>query len=160
MEEIDKKIHRAVTDAILMGKFKTFCDKNFSSEKKTRLRNILSRSTNKIETVKHIMKNEINVDISDDDAGVLLEMITAFINKSPFRKTIPNSIKIALLRSQNNRCAICGTQVDLTSHADHIIPFKYVGDELNDNLQMLCTDCNLRKNASFDYQIKYLLKLI
>ena len=41
-------------------------------------------------------------------------------------------------------------------HVDHIIPWKLVGDELNDNYQALCETCNECKSARTDYIFKAL----
>ncbi|MBS4201313.1 HNH endonuclease [Bacillus sp. FJAT-49732] len=37
------------------------------------------------------------------------------------------------------------------SQLDHIIPWEYVSDELDENLHMLCTICNQSKNKSVTF---------
>ena len=159
MESPNKDLESILNDAILLGKFKSFCDYNDTKEKQSRLRTIFSRSLNYKKTIINLFNNEIKETVSDHEAERLYPLIQAFLNKSKYRKQISDSIKIELLKQQNNCCAICGKPIDISSHADHIIPFKYVGDELSNNLQMLCSKCNTQKNASFDYQIRFLLKL-
>lgn len=80
--------------------------------------------------------------------------------KSTFRKRVDEITRKSLFLKQDCKCAICGKNIDVSSPIDHIIPFKYVGDELANNLQMLCKSCNDKKNASLDYQIRFLLKLV
>jgi len=157
----DERIKKCIHEVLLLSLFKSFCEKNETKEAKQRLRNIYSHSGNHLETTKNLIINELHEEISeDDDTKRMYTMIIAFLNKSNYRKTIPDSVKIALLKRQNNRCAICGKEIDIHAHADHSVPFKYVGDELKDNYQMLCTSCNLKKNASIDFQIRFLLKSV
>lgn len=156
----DKRIKKCIQEVLLLSLFKSFCEKNEAKESKQRLRNIFSRSPNNLETTKNLILNELQEELSDDEAQKIYSLITAFLNKNSYRKSIPDYVKISLLKAQNNKCAICGNEIDLHAHADHIVPFKYVGDELEDNFQMLCKNCNLKKNESIDYQIRFLLKSV
>ena len=156
----DERIKNCIQEVLLLSLFKSFCEKNEAKESKQRLRNIYSRSQNHLETTKNLIINELQEELADDDAKKLYPMIIAFLNKSSHRKSIPDSVKLSLLKKQNNRCAICGKEIDIHAHADHSVPFKYVGDELENNYQMLCTSCNLKKNASIDFQIRFLLKSV
>ncbi len=156
----DLKLHNHIQEAILLGWFKTFCDRNASQTMQRRLRNIYSNSTDFIMTTKNIFINIGFSDISNDNAIRLYELIIAFLAKSPYRKNIPDSIKNQLLAIQKGKCAICNNTIDIHDHVDHIVPFKYVGDELKNNYQLLCSNCNLKKNANIDFQIRYLLKTL
>lgn len=155
----ERELNNALEESVVLGLFKAFCENNNSVDKLKRLRNIYARTLNPVKTTKQLIVNELNEELSDDYADRMTELIEAFLNKKSYRESISSDLKKKLLTKQKNKCAICGTIIDIHSHADHIVPFKYVGDELKDNLQMLCSDCNLEKNASIDYQIKYLLKL-
>lgn len=150
-------IGEAREDAIVLGSFKAFCSSHSKPEERQRVRNILERSSNEIATTVS-MFNDIQLD--EHQSAFMLRLIHAFLNKSPYRKPIDESVKRGLLMDQNNRCAICGCEIDIHDHADHKVPFKYVGDALEDNLQMLCARCNEKKNASIDFQIRYLLKMV
>ena len=78
---------------------------------------------------------------------MIWDFIKAFFSKSGTRQQIPMEEKKHLLEIQGNRCAICGCEITIQNmHADHIIPWDYVGDQLNDNYQGLCEDCNLSKS--------------
>ena len=160
MKNLDEKINNSIHEAIFLSYFKAFCQKNSNSQRKRRVRNILSNSNNKCDCIYNIFKNELSVEFNKKESSRMLELVTAYLNKSTYRKKIPQSIKHKLLDSQDFKCSICGAEIDIDSHADHIIPFKLVGDELKNNLQMLCEKCNSSKNASIDYQIRFLLKLI
>lgn len=160
MNESNMQIKNAIQEAVNLGRFKSFCDKNVTGEAKRKIRKIYHYTVNPIETTQNMFKNEFDVTISDAEAERLFTLISAFLNKSAYRKAIGNAIKKSLLQSQLHHCAICGCDIDMHAQVDHIVPFKLVGDELENNLQMLCTECNLKKNASLDYQVRFLLKLL
>ena len=149
-----------VKNAQLLGIFKTICDKNYSYANRKKLQNILAFSENKIETITNIVCRECNVKLSLEEANRILTLLNAFFKKSCYRKAINISKKKELLIKQNYCCAICHCDIHQNYHADHIVPFKYVGDELDDNLQLLCSHCNEKKKISIDYQIRYSLNLI
>lgn len=157
---MDKQLVNSIQEALLLGKFKSFCEKNSSVESQQRLRTIYSHSPDKLVTTKNLFINETGEILNEEELGRMYELVVAFLKKNNYRKTISNSVKLTLLKNQNFKCAICGKEIDMRAHADHTVPFKYVGDKLSDNYQMLCSNCNLKKNASIDYQIRYLLKSI
>ncbi len=156
----EKKIQKCIQEILLLSLFKSFFEKNYSKESRQRLRNIYRRSNNHFVTTKNLILNVMHEELSEDETKKIYPLIIAFLNKNSHRKPIPDTVKISLLNTQNYKCAICGNDIDLHAHVDHRVPFKYVGDELKDNYQMLCTTCNLKKNASIDFQIRFLLKSI
>ncbi len=86
--------------------------------------------------------------LSDNDIYQIIDWIKAFWEKSDERKAIPDSFRQKLLKKQGNRCACCGKNISDSNHVDHIIPFKYTGDELpEENYRCLCENCNLNKSA-------------
>ena len=56
--------------------------------------------------------------------------------------------KTAAYERQDNKCAACGQDFEFGQmHGDHIKPWKDGGLTTDDNCQMLCTPCNLRKGS-------------
>lgn len=155
-----EKILMAASEASLLGVLKKFYEQNNDVKSKQRLRNILARATNKSKAISAMISKEMNIDLTDQETERMSLLIEAFLNKSLYREKIPIQVKIDLLEKQEYKCRYCEQEIDITAHADHIVPFKYVGDELQDNLQMLCARCNESKNASIDYEIRYLLHIV
>lgn len=130
---------------------------------KAKVKNLFRQSYNKVETVQAIIKNELNYDLSTEDAEIMLLWFEANLRKAPRRKSIPASIKEELYKKQNGKCMVCGEDLGTDwskIHVDHIIPWKLVGDELPDNYQDLCETCNECKSARTDYIFKSMIKLI
>lgn len=153
-------IKACLNEARLLNMFKVICEKNFTAEKQQRLRNVYYNTSNALSTTMGLITYSAGINASTQDAKRIQELVMAFLNKKPYRAVIPPETKKRILIDQNNKCAICDCMIDSSAHVDHIVPFKYVGDELMDNYQMLCSKCNQRKNASIDYQIRYLLGTI
>jgi len=63
--------------------------------------------------------------------------------KNSARK-IPKSTRNFVLSRDNYSCNFCGSTYDL--HIDHIHPFSRGGTNKADNLQVLCSSCNLQKS--------------
>lgn len=51
-----------------------------------------------------------------------------------------------LLVKQNGKCPCCKSGLE-KFHIDHIMPIALGGSNTDDNIQLLCPSCNLRKNA-------------
>lgn len=63
--------------------------------------------------------------------------------RSPFR-TIPTEVKQRVLERDGGRCVMCGSSDGI--HFDHIIPVAKGGDNTEQNIQLLCKECNLHKS--------------
>lgn len=60
-----------------------------------------------------------------------------------------------LLKIQKNRCCYCGAKfTGIGYHADHIIPLALGGPNTDDNIQLLCPTCNLKKGAKDPIQYR------
>ena len=47
-------------------------------------------------------------------------------------------------------CQFCGkTALESTLHVDHIIPYSKGGETIENNLQVLCEECNEQKNNKY-----------
>ena len=59
-------------------------------------------------------------------------------------------LRFTVMKRDNFKCCICGrspaTTPGLELHIDHIIPWSKGGETTIDNLQTLCSDCNLGKS--------------
>lgn len=153
-------ILNSINEAQLLGIFKAICIDYSDPIQKNKLRNILAYSSDEERTLSKIIERDYNKLLCEEERARMLSLVKAFLNKSEYRKSISVETKNNLLVLQDFKCEFCGKTISLNSHADHIVPFKYAGDELNDNLQMLCSDCNEKKKDSIDYQIRFLLKLV
>ena len=150
----------SIEEAHILGILKNICSDYMQASDKNSLRNIMATSTDQCNTIKRIAMRKYEIELDDQQANRLLELVKAFLKKSEYRKRITEETREELLKKQEYKCAFCGKTIDITAHADHIVPFKYVGDELENNLQMLCENCNEKKNDSLDYQIRFLLKIV
>lgn len=95
-----------------------------------------------------------------DEYGYVLmgQWLLAFYRKKDTRIIHPPKVREELLHQQHCRCAICDCTITADDELDHIIPWKYVGDELANNLQLLCFNCNRSKKASPLFQLRMLLR--
>lgn len=63
---------------------------------------------------------------------------------------------IVIYNKQQGRCAICGVKVrtaggkrqDTTASIDHVVPISAGGPHTEDNCQLLCFGCNMRKGTA------------
>ena len=74
--------------------------------------------------------------------------------KKPAKKInihVNKSMRFDVLRRDNYKCRLCGaspaTDPKVTLHVDHIIPASKGGGSILENLQTLCSDCNIGKAA-------------
>lgn len=63
-------------------------------------------------------------------------------------------MRFMVMKRDNFKCCICGrspaNNPGLELHIDHIIPWSKGGETIIDNLQTLCSDCNLEKGNSLE----------
>ncbi len=66
-----------------------------------------------------------------------------------FTKREPSArLKVQVLMRDGNKCRLCGVECNdglHNIHFDHIIPWSKGGETTLENLQVLCSDCNLAK---------------
>ncbi len=64
------------------------------------------------------------------------------------------SLRYDVMSRDGFKCVLCGrspaTTPGLELHIDHIIPYSSGGETVLDNLQTLCSDCNLGKSDKID----------
>jgi len=64
--------------------------------------------------------------------------------KKKSREHIPSEVQIKVWKRDNGKCVLCGSTENL--HFDHIIPVSKGGSNSVDNIQILCSKCNLKKS--------------
>ncbi len=67
--------------------------------------------------------------------------------RSHHRGHIPKEVRHAVFERCGGMCAECETRFDI--QYDHIIPVARGGSSNEENLQLLCGECNRRKSATF-----------
>lgn len=101
------------------------------------------------------MNGEQEVEKPDDSAEEKLPYIPPrpTENKDDSHKTqrgIGLRTRFLIMKRDSFKCCICGrspaTTQGLELHVDHIIPWSKGGETTIDNLQTLCSDCNLGKS--------------
>lgn len=122
--------------------------------KRLEILRIYRSSPDNIITAQKIASLYCGVRLSHEEAVWLDRCLHAFFQKKSHRKRISTDLKLDLLKRQNHLCACCSTPISIHDHCDHIIPWDFVGDELNDNYQMLCEHCNECKSLRPDFLLK------
>ena len=146
--------HRTLID----GLFETIC-KDIKKEGKViaERSRFMGLKDKAAATVSIIRRRYPYLSLSDEELSYLIPRFSAFFNRSP-RKQYDQGAKKNLLMKQNKRCAICGEQISMdSSEVDHKLAFSLVGDNLEENYQLLCKTCNTRKGDSSSYQFSVLL---
>lgn len=66
-----------------------------------------------------------------------------------FSRSISDKLRYQVLKRDNFKCCACGASPakdpSVELHIDHIIPWSKGGETVIDNLQTLCSKCNLGK---------------
>lgn len=82
----------------------------------------------RLELIDELKRNSKQKDIKDD-----------------FSRVIPTNVKVEVWKRDKGCCVICGSSKDL--HFDHIIPYSKGGSSTTaQNIQLLCSKCNLSKS--------------
>ena len=111
------------------------------------MRKIYYRSVDDIDAVKQIVRNVCHLSLPKQDLEWLNKCVKAFMKKKLYRKQLSNELRMELWIRQGKKCCICGKEfLAEDGHIDHMVPWDYVGDELDNNYQVLCSDCNLHKS--------------
>ena len=85
---------------------------------------------------------------TDLPANVSVGLLRSKIRK----REIPLRLRLRVFHRDGFRCVACGRspaiEAGVVLHVDHILPFAHGGETVLENLQTLCTQCNLGKGAS------------
>ncbi len=143
---------------LLLNTFDKFCKKlNKDRFLKLYMLTLYRQSYDRAKTCSIIVKKEFDLDINSEEAKQFNIWINAYFNKLNVRKKIPIETKQELYYLQNKKCNICNLAFNNFSTSlpcDHIIAWSLVGDNLINNLELLCKACNEKKGAKTDYIFK------
>lgn len=147
----------------LLNLFQKLCVRmNKDAEYHKKVLTLYRQSVDVFKTTAIIVKKAFNYDLTEEDSKTIHKWLSAYFKKTATRKKIKEEIKTQLYTEQNGRCIICGEKLGTEwsrIHVDHIIPWVLVGDELEDNYQLLCDTCNQCKSSRTDYVFKSLIGL-
>lgn len=79
------------------------------------------------------------------DTSLMIKVVSA-IPSANLRPTIPVELRRSVWYRDGGKCVECGSVTNL--EFDHIIPVARGGATTYENLQVLCTKCNMRKGAN------------
>lgn len=104
--------------------------------------------------VQHIDSNSISSEQTTTqqkvDSEYSLKIETTNIDNGETKRNINLRLRFQVMKRDNFKCCICGrspaTTPGLELHIDHIKPWSKGGKTTIDNLQTLCSDCNLGKS--------------
>lgn len=88
------------------------------------------------------------LDIGDELSSINFETTTKKYNQANQRKLLTPELRQRIKERDNYTCQICGKYMpdEVGLHIDHIIPISKGGKTVEQNLQVLCDKCNLRKS--------------
>lgn len=154
VEFFNHKLHKT----LLLGVFEVVCKEIKKQGAKTLERASFRKFKDKTIPTKRIIKQYAGCELSSDDYEEMAALLGAFFNTGDPRKKYDAIYREQLTKKQNGRCAICKANITAKSaHLDHIIPWDYVGDQLDNNYQMLCETCNERKGTAAYFEFSMLL---
>ena len=159
LNDIDKESFEGkLYNTMILGVFEALCKDIKKSHTKIEEKEKYRKSNDKIAVTKRIVKKYVGCHLYNEDYERLSLLLRAFFSKTNKRKRFDFEYKKKLVEIQNCKCNICGKKISVKdSHLDHIIPWDYVGDELEDNYQMLCETCNKRKGTAAYFEISMML---
>ncbi len=150
--------------AFLLNMFQKICAKmQIDASYKDSILDWFLQSDDSVSTACSIIQRTYNYEMSQSEAELMNSWFTAYRRKSNVRKAIPLRVKQDLYKKQAGKCAVCGEPLGQNwgvIHVDHIIPWVLVGDELDNNYQVLCHTCNQCKSSKTDFVFKSLMKLV
>lgn len=88
------------------------------------------------------------LDIGDELSSINFETTTRKYNQANQRKLMTQELRNKIKERDNYTCQICGKYMpdEVGLHIDHIIPISKGGKTVEQNLQVLCDKCNLKKS--------------
>lgn len=154
-ESFMQALHQDIREMFL-GEICTYMKSG--KEQYLEIRKIYYKTADDILAAKRIVQKVCGKNLPDEDLAWLDKCIKAYFHKDDRRRHVTKKERRQLWEKQGRCCAICGQLVRLQNlHVDHIVPWDYVGDELEDNLQALCADCNEHKSNHVACTLRHLI---
>lgn len=149
-----EKLHRT----LLLGVFEVICKEIKKYNTKIVEKERFRKYKDKIVPTKKIVKQYTGCKLSSDDYKDLSTLLAAYFRTGDPRQKHDDAYREHLTKMQNGKCAVCQRSITSQSaHLDHIVPWDYVGDNLENNYQMLCETCNERKGTATYFEFSMLL---
>lgn len=153
------EVEKVVYEYILQSIFEDIVAYLLEDNNKENIMNNLRQFEDKEIVVNKLILDITGMKVNESELSTITKWVIAFIEKKASRIKIKDKEKIKLLENQNYKCKLCKREIDLcNSEYDHIISWKLVGDELENNYQMLCKHCNRCKSSSILYRFIMLFK--
>ncbi|MCU7196711.1 HNH endonuclease [Turicibacter sanguinis] len=154
----EDRMYKSLYDVLVLSLFEHLTYLMKDQQVKNEILSTFHKTFTPIANTERLVKKYTGCNVTETETQIICELLLAYFRKNGIRKQYSNSFKCSLLKQQNYKCPFCNKNIDLnTSELDHIVPWHYVGDELDSNLQLLCDNCNERKGKRIDFQIKMLL---
>lgn len=110
--------------------------------------------------IKHKPKGGYEIVVGELKDGILIpynkceevahKKTDEYVHKT--KRNIPISLRYQIMKRDDFKCVLCGASPakdpTIELHIDHIIPWSKGGESTMDNLQTLCSVCNLGKRDS------------
>lgn len=149
-----EKLHRT----LLLGVFEVICKEMKKHNTKIAEKERFRKYKDKIVPTKKIVTQYSGCKLSSDDYEELSTLLAAYFRTGDPRQKRDDAYREQLTKMQDEKCAICQRSITAKSaHLDHIVPWDYVGDNLENNYQMLCETCNERKGTATYFEFSMLL---
>lgn len=143
---------------LLLGVFEVVCKEIKKQDTKIIEKERFRKFKNKVIPTRMIVERYTGCKLLNEDYMEMAKLLTAFFRTGDPRKTFDDAYREQLVKRQSGQCAICHAKITTKdAHLDHIIPWDYVGDNLEDNYQMLCGLCNQRKGTAMYFEFSMLL---
>lgn len=111
-------------------------------------RNALEEFVKYINSEETIQAKEEKSGKIEKDTNVEIKNVKIKIRRTP--RDINERLRFQVLKRDNFNCVCCGkspaTNSNVELHVDHIIPWSKGGETVIENLQTLCSKCNLGKS--------------
>lgn len=151
-------LNGAIYKTIILSVFETICIQMKNKEIRQKVLSNMRNSRNQLLYVEQLAIEMSGCTLSQEESKELLDWLIAYFRKNNTRIKYPLNMRKEMLKKQMDSCNICKIKINLkSSELDHIIPWDFVGDELQNNLQLLCCNCNERKGRRIHFQLNMFL---